>query len=538
MASASTTTRPTGREQGGHGRLPATDAAGEADQEHELLNVPASPERTAPDDAETTYRSSGRDGEPDDSDRRPRTRRLAHRPPSSGAAARPRPAPRSTRPPPFRPAILAVRGATTAVSVVLSTSGAHRTGLDDRRVGRRHRSPTTSSASLKPLRDPRRPGQPASGPGRGRAPRRRGRRHRLLGVAVRLLPPHRASSWPASPGASPSPCASAPRRPVVIGLPDLADRRPRRRRAPHLASSGPPCSCWSPPSPATPATSTSRPTASTPWPSTGSAASPTPTRCCSRCTAWPRPSPARSTSTRCSTHDAPGRRPLHLRHRRRSSSTTTPAAAGTSVRTEGDRIRRQLARAAPCPRPADGPSTGAAPGRRARTWPAATARVSPSRAAAASTPPWSAASGWSAWWPSSATRPSAFTARDAELLDGFVGPAGARHRQRPLVQPAAHRRRRRGAHAHRPRPPRPHRPVARLPRLRARPHREGRRAGRPGRASARPAAQRRPRRDRRGPRHALRPPHRRLRAVRPGRDPDRLRRPGPGPAPSSTSAST
>ena len=60
----------------------------------------------------------------------------------------------------------------------------------------------------------------------------------------------------------------------------------------------------------------------------------------------------------------------------------------------------------------------------------------------------------------------------------------ARHRQRPLVRPAAHRRRRRGAHPHRPRPPRPHRPVARLPRLRARPDRQDRRQRRATSATA------------------------------------------------------
>ena len=94
-----------------------------------------------------------------------------------------------------------------------------------------------------------------------------------------------------------------------------------------------------------------------------------------------------------------------------------------------------------------------------------------------------------------------------------AGRAG--HRQRPLVRPPAHRRRRRGAHPHRPRPPRPHRPVARLPRLRARPHREDRR-----RAAATPPP---PLdnlrtdvrgRDRRGARHALRPAHRRHRDAR------------------------
>ena len=54
----------------------------------------------------------------------------------------------------------------------------------------------------------------------------------------------------------------------------------------------------------------------------------------------------------------------------------------------------------------------------------------------------------------------------------------ARHRQRPLVRPPADGRRRGGAHPHRPRPARPHRPVARLPRVRARPHRQDRRQGR------------------------------------------------------------
>ena len=68
-----------------------------------------------------------------------------------------------------------------------------------------------------------------------------------------------------------------------------------------------------------------------------------------------------------------------------------------------------------------------------------------------------------------------FTARDVELLNGLRRAGRPRHRQRPLVRPPPHRRRRRGAHPHRPRPARPHRPVARLPRLRARPHREERR---------------------------------------------------------------
>ena len=88
----------------------------------------------------------------------------------------------------------------------------------------------------------------------------------------------------------------------------------------------------------------------------------------------------------------------------------------------------------------------------------------------------------------------------------------AGHRQRPLVRPAAHRRRRRGAHPHRPRPARPHRPVAGLPGLRARPHRA--RADENGEALAESLEQLRDDvrgRHPRGPRHAVRPAHRRVR---------------------------
>ena len=75
---------------------------------------------------------------------------------------------------------------------------------------------------------------------------------------------------------------------------------------------------------------------------------------------------------------------------------------------------------------------------------------------------------------------------------GLRRAGGPGHRQRPLVRPPAHGRRRRGADPHRPRPARPHRPVPGLPGLRARPHRGQPGQGRRRRAVARAPPRRRP----------------------------------------------
>ena len=89
--------------------------------------------------------------------------------------------------------------------------------------------------------------------------------------------------------------------------------------------------------------------------------------------------------------------------------------------------------------------------------------------------------------PSSTATTHHFTDRDVELLTGFVDPAALAIDNARWFGRLRTARRRRGAHPDRPRPPRPHRAVARLPRLRARPHHQaGRQGGRGGRRPSTP----------------------------------------------------
>ena len=324
-------------------------------------------------------------------------------------------------------------------------------------------------------------------------------------------------SW--SPG-SPAGSAFAVRIGAVsalaVAIPDLTRERLQRRRPPHerpvdeRAPARRPRRRLRPPH-----LRRGRPR-STRSPSTGSAACPTPTRCSSRCTGSPRRLPASldldevldTTMQRLrDLFDFDAVAVLLLDDDRPAAGTSCAGRAPARPSASTDDELPAPLRAALLDRAASSSEpnllAGGGPGL-ARELASGLYAVLPARGSIIGL-----------LVASSTARPDHFTDRDVELLTGFVEPAGARHRQRPVVRPPAHRRRRRGAHPHRPRPPRPHRPVARLPRLRARPHRASRRAA--ATTLAEPLeqpAQRRAAGDRRGARHPLRPAHRRVRDAR------------------------
>ena len=199
---------------------------------------------------------------------------------------------------------------------------------------------------------------------------------------------------------------------------------------------------------------------------------PTPTPCSTSCTRSPRPCPPRSTSTRCSTRRWTSCGSSSTSTPSRCSSSTTPTSAGTPC-----------AARAPARRPSSPPNDLPPPLARALRLRSLVSEQNLLAGGGPGTSP-SSASGLYAVLPARGSIIGLLSIEHADAHHftvagrrppGRVRGAGrARHRQRPLVQPPAHRRSRRGAHPHRPRPPRSHRPVPRVPRLRARPHRQER----------------------------------------------------------------
>ena len=241
------------------------------------------------------------------------------------------------------------------------------------------------------------------------------------------------------------------------------------------------CCCSSPSSPATPARSPARPTASTPSPSTASGrlADANALLYSLHRVTQTLPGVARP-RRRARHHRHPAPRPLRLRHRRRARLRRhrrhlgAPAPRGRQPGAPAPDLRRPHRAAAP-----GGPRRGRALGLQP-----------PGRRLVRPRPPLGLGHLRRAPRPGQRDRHPRRRARRRQPLHrprrraaaGLRRAGRPRHRQRPLVRPPAHRRRRRGAHPHRPRPPRPHRPVPRLHGLRARQHR---RQGVPGRRGRR-----------------------------------------------------
>ena len=209
------------------------------------------------------------------------------------------------------------------------------------------------------------------------------------------------------------------------------------------------CCCSSPSSPATPARSPARPTASTPSPSTAWAASPTPTPCSTACTGSPRPCPA--------SLDLDDVLDTTVTRLRGLFDFDTAVVLGFDD-TDGtwELLRREGGSRVPQRQTFDELTV---PLRRV---------VHDEGVLSVSNLP---AAGWSGLGPRSSSGIYAvlpargsvigilavehaddnhFTDRDVELLRGLRRAGRPRHRQRPVVRPPAHRRRRRGAHPHRP----------------------------------------------------------------------------------------
>ena len=188
----------------------------------------------------------------------------------------------------------------------------------------------------------------------------------------------------------------------------------------------------------------------------------------------------------------PARVPRHRRGARRhhgpparacSTSTappcccsTTPTAAGSSPAATAS-----ASRPASPPRSSRRPSSAAVAAAHARAtrttcWPSRRARARPVAHVRPLRRPVGPRRGHRARRRSSTPTVDHFSEPRRRAARGLRRAGRPRHRQRPVVRPPAHRRRRGGAQPHRPRPPRPHRPVPRLPGLRARPHRQDRRA--------------------------------------------------------------
>ena len=160
-------------------------------------------------------------------------------------------------------------------------------------------------------------------------------------------------------------------------------------------------------------------------------------------------------------HD-PGRRPASPTTWPRSSSTTPAAAGGARPGPRAGGSRRRGPTTGCRPRPATAVSTG-----RLVVEPDLTRAEGPGLGIESRTGPLRPAAGPRAGHGAGGRRAQRGRAASptgrSSLLEGFVDPAALAVDNARVVQPAPHRRRRRGAHPHRPRPARPYRPVAGLP---------------------------------------------------------------------------